>query len=159
MSKYFGKCFGPSTLAPEPSFWLRCPSFCFKICFTIKVNSVCGTGQDTWNLRRKFNSQGLALRILGLRVAISKSQGPISKVIGIRVPCPSSRALGVRVSGSRISGPDFRLCCIIYLKDTIEKNWCSQNFDFLSLKNSSPGQLLGSFNSHIYHWFLNLVAT
>ena len=27
----------------------------------------------------------------------------------------------------------------IYLKATIEKNWCSQNFDFLSLKNLSPG--------------------
>ena len=27
MSIYFGKCFGPSTPAPEPSFWLRCPTF------------------------------------------------------------------------------------------------------------------------------------
>ena len=26
-----------------------------------------------------------------------------------------------------------------YLKVTIEKNWRSQNFDFLSLKNLSPG--------------------
>ena len=30
----------------------------------------------------------------------------------------------------------------IYWKVTIEKNWRSQNFDFLSLKNSSPGQFL-----------------
>ena len=36
----------------------------------------------------------------------------------------------------------------IYLKVTTEKNWCSQNFDFLSLKNVSPGQFLGSSNSH-----------
>ena len=28
----------------------------------------------------------------------------------------------------------------IYLKVTIEKNWCSQNFDFLIVKNPSPGQ-------------------
>ena len=31
---------------------------------------------------------------------------------------------------------------ILYLKVTIEKNWRSQNFDFLSLKNLSPGQFL-----------------
>ena len=41
-----------------------------KICFTIEINSICGVGQDTWNLRHKFNYQGPALRILGLRVAI-----------------------------------------------------------------------------------------
>ena len=34
----------------------------------------------------------------------------------------------------------------IYLKITIKKNWLSQNFDFLSLKNLSPGQFLGSSN-------------
>ena len=31
----------------------------------------------------------------------------------------------------------------IYLKVTIEKNWLSQYFDFLSLKNSPPGQFWG----------------
>ena len=30
----------------------------------------------------------------------------------------------------------------IYLKVTTEKNWHSQNFNFLSLKNLSPGQFL-----------------
>ena len=35
----------------------------------------------------------------------------------------------------------------IYLNVTIEKNWRSQNFDFLSLKNLSSGQFLGSSNS------------
>ena len=48
---------------------------------------------------------------------------------------------------------------IIYLKVTIEKNWCSQNFDFLSLKNLSPSQFLGSFNSRRYHWILKLPVT
>ena len=32
----------------------------------------------------------------------------------------------------------------IYLKNTIEKNWRSQNFDFLSLKIFSPGQFWGA---------------
>ena len=39
----------------------------------------------------------------------------------------------------------------IYLKVTIEKIWRSQNFDFLGLKNLSPGQFLGSSNSRRYH--------
>ena len=33
----------------------------------------------------------------------------------------------------------------IYLKVSMEeKNWLSQNFDFLDLKNLSPGQFLGA---------------
>ena len=36
------------------------------------------------------------------------------------------------------------------LKVTIEKNWCSQNFDFVSLKNLSPDQFLESSNFHRY---------
>ena len=31
---------------------------------------------------------------------------------------------------------------------------CSQNLDFLSLRNSPPGQFLKSSNSHRYHWIL-----
>ena len=46
----------------------------------------------------------------------------------------------------------------IYLKVTIEKNWRSQNFDFLSLKNLSPGQCLKSSNSHRYLWILKLLV-
>ena len=38
----------------------------------------------------------------------------------------------------------------IYSKATIEKNWRSQGFNFLSLKNLSPGQFFGSFNSRRY---------
>ena len=48
----------------------------------------------------------------------------------------------------------------ISLKVTIEKNWRSQNYNFLSLKRLSPGQFLGSSNSPRYHWILKLpVAT
>ena len=39
----------------------------------------------------------------------------------------------------------------IYLKVTIEKNWSSQNFDFLSLQILSPGPSLRSSNSRWYH--------
>ena len=84
--------------------------FIIKICLTIKANSICCTGQDTWNLRHKFNSESLALRILGLRVAISKFRGPISRFLGVRVPesqDPSFQSLGsqvLRVLGSQISG-------------------------------------------------------
>ena len=38
----------------------------------------------------------------------------------------------------------------IYWKVTIEKNRRSQNFDFLSLKNLSPGTFLGNSNSREY---------
>ena len=34
----------------------------------------------------------------------------------------------------------------IYLKVTIEKNWHTQNFEFLSIKSSSPGQFFRSPN-------------
>ena len=41
----------------------------------------------------------------------------------------------------------------IYLKVTIEKKWRTQKFDFQSLKNSSPGQFWGTFNSRRYRIF------
>ena len=46
----------------------------------------------------------------------------------------------------------------IFLKVTIEKDWRSQNFDFISLKNMSQGQFLGSSNSRRYHWILKLLV-
>ena len=39
----------------------------------------------------------------------------------------------------------------IDLKVTIEKNWRSPTFDFLGLKNLSPGQFLGGSNSRRHH--------
>ena len=36
----------------------------------------------------------------------------------------------------------------IYLKVTIEKNWRSQSFNFLSVKNSSPGSFWRAPTSH-----------
>ena len=42
----------------------------------------------------------------------------------------------------------------IYLKVTIENNFRIRT---LSLKDLSPGQFLGSWNSPRYHWILNLL--
>ena len=39
----------------------------------------------------------------------------------------------------------------IYLNFTIEKNRRTQYFDFLNLKNVSPGQFLGNSKSRRYH--------
>ena len=106
--KCFDKCFGPSTRASK--FLTQMPQPI--ICFTIKVNSICGAGRDTWNLRHKFNSQGPALRILGLRVAISKAQGPISSVPCLRVS--GSRVLGSLLSGLRVPGPGSQVLILHY---------------------------------------------
>ena len=103
MSKYFGKCFGLFTRASK--FLNQMPKlFIIKICFSIKVYSICGVGWDTWNLRHKFNSQGSALRVLGLRVEIFKSQGPISRVMCVRIPVPGSWASASFVPESGVSG-------------------------------------------------------
>ena len=45
----------------------------------------------------------------------------------------------------------------IYWKVTIEKNWRSQNFDFLSLKNMLSGQFFESSISRRYHWISKLL--
>ena len=47
----------------------------------------------------------------------------------------------------------------INLKGFIEKKWRTQNFDFIGLESSFPGQFLGSSNSRRYHWIFKLLAT
>ena len=79
--------------------------FVIKICSTIKVNSICGVGWDTKNLCHKFNSQGPALRVLGLRVASSKSQGP---------GCQGPMYQGSRVPGLRVPGPGPQVLILDY---------------------------------------------
>ena len=107
MSKYFGKCFGPSSRAPK-SLTLMSQLFIIKICFTIKVNSICRAGY--LESASQVKSQGPIVRILGLRVAIPKSQGPISRVLGVRVPCPRNPVPGSWVSGSSVQGPEVPGC-------------------------------------------------
>ena len=103
MSKYFGKCFGPSTQATGSSFWLSCPSFLLskftsqlKLIQSVVLAGILGICVTSW-----------ILRILCLRVTIPKSQGPISRGLGVRVPCPTvprSQASGSRVSESQGPG-------------------------------------------------------
>ena len=46
----------------------------------------------------------------------------------------------------------------IYVKVTAKKNWHFEDFDFLSLKNLSLGQFLGSSKWRRYHWILKLLV-
>ena len=46
----------------------------------------------------------------------------------------------------------------IYLEVTIEKNWRTQNLDFLSLVSSPQGQFLESSSSRRYHWISGLLV-
>ena len=104
MSKYFGN-FLVHLLEPL-SFRLRCISFLLsKLCFIIKVSTIYGVGRDTKNPCHNFNSQGLALRILGFRVICPRFQGPISRVLCVRVPCPrfpESQGHGSQGLGSQV---------------------------------------------------------
>ena len=115
----------------EPlSFWLKCPSFLLsKLCFIIKVSTICDVGWDTRNLCCQFHLQGPALRILGFRVTCPKPHGLSSRVLGVKVLCPrvpksqdhgsqglhpgsqcpgsqSPRVPGPRVPGLRVLGLD-----------------------------------------------------
>ena len=118
MSKYFGEYFGPSTR--RPYFSTQMPQlFVIKICFTFKINTIYGTGQDTRNLCNKFNYQGSAIRILCLTVASPKSEDASSRALSVTAPCPRVKILGslvlgsrvpaLRVPGSPFSGPDLRI--------------------------------------------------
>ena len=108
MSKYFGKCFGPSTPAPESSFWLRCPSFLLskfssqlkliQSVVRVRILGICFTSSNLRVLLSGF--WDFALRIL----AICNSQIPISRVLGVRVSCPRVPVRGSWVAGSRVPG-------------------------------------------------------
>ena len=126
MSKYFGKCFGPSTPAPKSSFWLRCPSFLLsKFASQWKlIQSVSGSwSQDSGSQSRNFQVPGTYFqvpgcqgpRVPGSRVPksrVSGFQGPGSQSPGRQGPgVPGLRSQGPR---SRVSRHDFRLCQKIY---------------------------------------------
>ena len=109
MSKYFGKCFGPSTPAPKSSFWLRCPSFLLskfasqlkliQSVVWVKILGICVTSSIIRVLLSGFwvsKSQFLSPRDLFSGSWVLGSQSP--RVLG-------SRDLESRVSGSQGSGP------------------------------------------------------
>ena len=88
--------------------------FIIKICFTIKVNSICGAGRDTRNLCHKSNSQGPALRIMGLSVASPKSQGPSSGCQGLSSRVPCLRVSGPGSQGIESQGPGSQMVILDY---------------------------------------------
>ena len=113
------------------SFRLRCPSFLLsKICFTIKVNSICGgilgicvTSSILRVLLSGFwvswsqvpsprdSVQGSGSQFQGPGCQGPVCQGPVSPGSqSLRVPDPRVLGPGSQSSGSRVSGPYFRLC-------------------------------------------------
>ena len=118
MSKYFGKCFGPSTRAPKSSFWLRCPSFLLskfasqlkliQSVVRIRILRICVTSSILRVLLSEFwvsDSQFPSLSDLFPGSWVSESQSPrVSdpRVLGLRVS--GLRVLGSKVSGLRVSG-------------------------------------------------------
>ena len=64
-------------------FCIRAPKlFIIKICFTNKINTICGRDQ----------------------LLVSGSQGPISRVPNVRFPCPRIQGSDVEVPGSQVPG-------------------------------------------------------
>ena len=166
MSKYFGEYFGPSTR--RPYFSTQMPQlFVIKICFTFKINTIYGTGQDTRNLCNKFNYQGSAIRILYLTVASPKSKDASSRVLSVTAPCPrikilgslvlGSRVPGLRVPGSPFSGPDLRISHFDTM--SVLQDFCQKYMIlvFTSQRSSSyakyQAQLYTKPQAHVVHSF------
>ena len=136
MSKYFGKCFGPSTRAPKSSFWLRCPSFLLsKFASQLKlIQSVVRVGI------RGICVTSSMLRVLFSGFWVSELQfpsprDPFSRVLGVRVPSP-------RVPDPRVSGPDFRLCSwdigqYVYCNGLLTRLWRHKLWHFPYLSNEA----------------------
>ena len=112
MSKYFGKCFSPSTRAPK--FSTQMLRFLFsKLCFIIKVSKICGAGRGYQESVSQVQFSGSCSQDSGFQDNMSQvpgtqfqgpgchgpmPQGPRSRVLGVRVPCP-------RVPESQAPGP------------------------------------------------------
>ena len=126
---------------PKFCFCIRAPTFSthmpwpFKICFTNKVNTVCGGVQVTGSqgpITRVpgVGSHGPGLKVLRPRPSsrvpgsqVSGSQGPRSQ--SFRTRDPGSQGLWSGVSGSRVSGPSFRL---FHFKCTYHKKGYKNHF-------------------------------
>ena len=72
--------------APMFSTHMPCP---FKICFTKKVNTICGGGQLLVTGFQGPITRIPGVRITCLRVTSPKTQGPSSRVPSLEVPGPS----------------------------------------------------------------------
>ena len=89
---------------------MLCP---FKICFTNKVNTICGGGQLLVTGSLVSGSHVPGSQVLRPRVPVPESQGTKSqghRVLDPRVSDLRDPGLRSQGPGSRVSGPDFRLC-------------------------------------------------
>ena len=122
MSKYFGKCFGPSTRAPK--FLTQMPElFIIKIWFTIKVNLWCGSGYLESVSQVQFSgscSQGSGSQSSNFQVLRTYFQGPGCQSPVLQGPrasvsrLPESRVSGSQVSGLRVPGPASQVLILDY---------------------------------------------
>ena len=78
--------------------------FIVKICFTIKVNSVCVAGQDTKNLCHKLNSQCPVLKVLGV-LEVPSARDPVPGSWVSRSQFQGPGCLGLVSQGPRVFGP------------------------------------------------------
>ena len=95
---------------------MPCP---LKICFTNKVDTICGGGQLLFTGSQSPITRVLNVKIPCPRVPVPESQGPKSqdprvsdlRVPGLRVPGPGSQVSGFRVmgSGSQVLNLDYAL--------------------------------------------------
>ena len=100
MSKYFGKCFGPSTSAPKSSFWLRCRSFLLskfasqlkliQSVVWVRILGICVTNSV---IRVLLSGFWVSEFYLFSGSWVSGSQSPM---------VPGSRVPGLRVMGLRV---------------------------------------------------------
>ena len=135
MSKYFGKCFGPSAPAPKLSFWLRCPRFLLskfasqlkllQSVVRIRILGICVISSILRVLLSGFwvsESQFPSPRDLFPGSWVSGSQCPRvsgSRVLGLRVlglRVPGLRVLGSLVSGLRVPGPGSQVLILDYAR-------------------------------------------
>ena len=106
MSIYFGKCFGPSTPAPEPSFWLRCPTFLLskfasqlkliQSVVRVRILGICVTSSVLRVLHSGF-------WVSKYQFSIPRDLFPGSRVSGSHVP--ESQFEGLGCQGPVFQGP------------------------------------------------------
>ena len=153
MSKYFGKCFGPSTRASRASFWLRCPSFLLSK-FASQLKFVVRVGM------LGIYVTSLILRVLLPRFWVSGSQFPSprdpfpgfwvsgSRVPGSQSPTPQSRVSGSqgpgshgpRVLGLRVPGSEGLrvLGSLVLILDHVLWKFISMGFWNINLRKWAP---------------------
>ena len=147
MSKYFGKCFGPSTRAPK--FLTQMPElFIIKIWFTIKVNLWCGSGylesvsqvQFSGSCSQDCGSQGRNFQVPETHIQGPGCQG--SKILCLRVP-------GLRSQGPRVPGPSSQVLILDYALFLFIKG----EFSYIKWEQNYISKLHSMMTQILMSWF------